>query len=229
VPVDEARRRSARPYLFAALIATAAAYFHVYRTDWRFWRHELPKLASAARAYAGSVTLPPAEEVAAARPAVAPPAIATATPPAADAPAPAQPAPIASAAPPSPEPSSPGPSPSPARDEPMARPAVAPVAYLVAEVANEGKAATVEVWVDRARVAREKVDGRMRRRPLGFSGRRGAPRALDLASGRHEIEVRMHSGGATRTARASATFRAGSTRHLGISVDKRGVPALRWQ
>jgi serine/threonine-protein kinase len=220
-PLDEAARRPARsalPYLFAALMASAAAYFYIYRTDWRFWRHELPKLASAARTYAGSVTLPPAEEAAASPAAAVVPV------------APLAPSAVATVAPPAvPEPSPPAPSPSPARAEPAAHPAVVPSAYLVAEVSNEGKAATVEVWVDRARVVREKLDGRARRTPLRFSGRRGAPKALDLASGRHDIEVRMHAGGATHAARAAATFKAGATRRLDITVSKRGVPALRWQ
>ena len=237
VPVESARRRSSRvalPYLFAALMASTAAYFYVYRTDMRFWQHELPKMASAARAYAGTVTLPPAQEPpsqeppAARAPATAPPVVAAAEPaPAGEA---AMPAPAVSAGEPSPAPLvAPAPSPSAAAPEPARRPLAAPVAYLVVAVANEGGAATVEVWIDRARVVREKLDARVRK-PLGVPARKGgAPRALEVAAGRHDIEVRLRSGHDSRTARESARFKAGGTRHLDLTVSRRGVPALRWE
>jgi hypothetical protein len=120
----------------------------------------------------------------------------------------------------------PGPSPPPAR--PRAR---KPSAYLSVGFQHRLKSGTLEVWLDGTRVASEKLDSRVAKKMLLFELRKGSvEQTLPLEPGRHEVRVRVRSGGDTKSARTSALFRAEATRRLEISLSRlSGSIALEWR
>ncbi len=83
------------------------------------------------------------------------------------------------------------------------------------------KSGTLEVWVDGARVAQEKLDSRVSKKALLFEVRKGSvQQTLRLSPGRHELRVRISADGATRSARTTADFRAGATRRLELRISR---------
>ena len=72
-----------------------------------------------------------------------------------------------------------------------------------------------------ARVAREKLDSRTTRKVLLLEVRKGSvQQTLPLDPGRHEVKVRVRSGGQAKSAGTTALFRAGTTRRLEISLSR---------
>jgi hypothetical protein len=160
------------------------------------------------------------------------------------------PEPTATPAPPSPTPT-PAPTPTPkatpeatAKPAPKATPRSAqkkapkpaprrspPSAYLSIGFEHHLESGTLEVWVDGRRVAKEALDSRVTRKLLVLEQRQGSvQQTLSLTPGRHEVRVRLRSGGDDKSARASATFKAGATRRLEVSAPRlRGGLALDWK
>jgi hypothetical protein len=120
----------------------------------------------------------------------------------------------------------PAPSPTPAR--PRAKKATA---YLSIGFQHRLKSGTLEVWLDGARVASEKLDSRTAKKMLLFEVRKGnVEQTLPLEPGRHEVRVRVRSSGETRSARTTALFRADATRRLEISLSRlSGGISLEWR
>ena len=85
--------------------------------------------------------------------------------------------------------------------------------------------------MDEKRVAREALDSRVTRKLLLLQLRQGSvQQTLNLAPGRHEVRVRLRSGGDDKTARTSATFKAGATLRLEVTAPRlRGGLTLKWQ
>jgi serine/threonine protein kinase len=142
------------------------------------------------------------------------------------------PAAEASAPPPpaAPSPSLPAPSPEASPSPwPAGAPRPATRGHLMVEVQHELGKGSLEVWVDGSRALRETLDKSLRRKPVSFSTRGGAPQALALLPGRHQIEVRIRTADNRRSARTAGVFKAGGTRRLEVRVDRRGTPTLAWK
>lgn len=104
-------------------------------------------------------------------------------------------------------------------------------AFLSVGFRHRLKSGTLEVWVDGARVAREKLDSRATRKVLMLEVRQGSvQQTLPLAPGRHEVRIRVRSNGRTKGASTTAVFGAGATRRLEISLARlSGKVALEWR
>ncbi len=87
------------------------------------------------------------------------------------------------------------------------------------------------MWVDGKRVVKEALDSRVTRKLLLLELRQGSvQQTLSLMPGRHEVRVRLRSGDDDKTARTSATFRAGATRRLEVTAPRlRGGLTLEWK
>jgi serine/threonine-protein kinase len=130
------------------------------------------------------------------------------------------------AAPSAPEPSRPSPK------EPKGRaPGPRATAWLSIGFEHHLASGRLEVWVDGRPVANEALDSRVTRKLLGFELRTGSvQQTLALEPGRHEVRVRVRSGDDVKTARTSATFRAGRTRRLEVKAPRlRGSLTLEWK
>jgi hypothetical protein len=106
-----------------------------------------------------------------------------------------------------------------------------PSAFLSIGFEHSLESGTLEVWVDGKRVAKEALDSRVTRKLLLLELRQGSvQQTLSLAPGRHEVRVRLRSGDDAKTARTSATFKAGATRRLEVSAPRlRGGLTLKWK
>jgi hypothetical protein len=142
---------------------------------------------------------------------------------------------VAGSAPtPAPEPAAtPSPSPKPARpgSKPAPRKKLPPSAWLSIGFEHHLESGTLEVWVDGKRVVKEALDSRVTRKLLLLELRQGSvQQTLSLAPGRHEVRVRLRSGEDDKTARTSATFRAGATRRLEVTAPRlRGGLTFKWK
>ena len=123
-----------------------------------------------------------------------------------------------------------------AASAPHARPAPSPPpkktkAYLSIGFEHRLKSGALEVWVDGRRVVQEPLDSHATRKVLVLEVRRGdVEQTLPLAPGRHEVKVRIRSGGETKTARTTSFFRSGATRRLEISLSRlSGKISLEWR
>jgi hypothetical protein len=80
-------------------------------------------------------------------------------------------------------------------------------------------------------VAEETLDSRVTKKMLLLTIRKGSVQeTLELPPGRHEVRVRIVSGGETKSARVRATFRAGATRRLEVKLARlSGKIELEWK
>jgi hypothetical protein len=155
-----------------------------------------------------------------------------------------EPEPTATPAPPSPTPTAEATPEASAKPAPMATPKASakaapkpkprkapPSAYLSIGFEHHLEGGTLEVWVDGKRVAKEALDSRVTRKLLVLEMRQGSvQQTLGLTPGRHEVRVRLRSGDDDKSARTSATFKAGATRRLEVSAPRlRGGLTLVWK
>jgi hypothetical protein len=154
------------------------------------------------------------------------------------APEPTPPEPTAGVSAPTPglePPATPSPTPKPTRSssksKPPPRKKPPPSAYLSVGFEHHLERGRLEVWVDGKRVVNEDLDSRVTRKLLLLEMRQGSvQQTLSLAPGRHEVRVRLRSGDDDKTARTSATFRAGATRRLEVTAPRlRGGLTLKWK
>jgi serine/threonine-protein kinase len=126
-------------------------------------------------------------------------------------------------------PPEPTPAPKPKAAPPRAR--RAPPSYLSVGFEHSLKSGVLEVWVDGERVAQETLDSRATKKMLLFTVRKGSVQeTLELPPGRHEVRVRLVSGGETKAARVRATFRSGATRRLEVKLARlSGKIELEWK
>jgi hypothetical protein len=106
-----------------------------------------------------------------------------------------------------------------------------PSAFLSIGFEHHLENGTLEVWVDGKRVVKEALDSQVTRKLLLLDLRQGSvQQTLSLSPGRHEVRVRLRSGDDVKSARVSATFRAGATRRLEVSAPRlRGGLTLKWK
>jgi serine/threonine protein kinase len=233
-------RRRRRPALRLVLLlaGVAAVYFYLHPADRRFWRvlagdvWRAPLVQELAGWWPAFVSRPPAPVP---PPPRSPPSLA---------PTAAVAAPAALARGPLGEPIeprlTPGPVPTPAApavDRPGAAAGAPPSATadsagtLAIEFEHRLREGNLKVWVDGASVVDEDFDGRVTRKILGLTLRKGVvQQQLALSPGRHEVKVEVRWDDNVKSARTSGTFKPGATRRLQVQVGRiRGNLSLDWK
>jgi hypothetical protein len=229
------RRTKLRMVLMLALAASAGLYFYLHPVERALLaalasRELQPRLDAAivrvldqARTWTRRPPKPAPTPSPRTMPSLEPTPAPTPEPTAAPTPAPA-PGPTSAPEPmPAPEPT-----PTPAARATARR---APSSYLSVGFEHRLKGGVLEVWVDGERVAEETLDSRVTKKMLLLTIRKGSVQeTLELRPGRHEVRVRIASGGETKSARVRATFRAGATRRLEVKLARlSGKIELEWK
>ncbi len=103
--------------------------------------------------------------------------------------------------------------------------------HLAIEFEHHLRHGTLQVWVDEQRVVREEFDGRLTRKILSFELRKGlVQQRLTLPPGRHDVRVEVRWDDNVKSARSSATFKAGASRKLEVHVSRIGGKlGLDWE
>jgi serine/threonine-protein kinase len=102
---------------------------------------------------------------------------------------------------------------------------------LAIEFEHHLREGNLKVWVDGESVVDENFDGRVTRKILGLTLRRGVVQQhLALSPGRHDVRVDVRWDDNVKSARTSGNFKPGATRRLQVQVGRiRGNLSLDWK
>jgi len=94
-------------------------------------------------------------------------------------------------------------------------------AQLAIDFEHPLRSGTLKVWVDGEALAEEKVGGRITKKVIGLTLRKGTYHdVLEVKPGRHEIQVQVRWEDGERTERIVGTFNPGTTRRLDVTLGR---------
>ena len=94
-------------------------------------------------------------------------------------------------------------------------------AQLAIDLEHPLRSVTLRIWVDGELAKEERVAGRITKKVIGLTLRKGVSHDLiEVKPGRHDIQVQVAWDDGERTQRISGTFKPESTRRLDVTLGR---------
>jgi len=94
-------------------------------------------------------------------------------------------------------------------------------AHLAVDLEHPLRSVTLRIWVDGELAKEEKVAGRITKKVIGLTLRKGVSHdVIEVKPGRHDIQVQVAWDDGERTQRISGTFKPESTRRLDVTLGR---------